>query len=124
MNCPKCHAEMEKVGYQSIEIDRCTHCHGMWFDKLEAEHLKELKGAEQIDIGNPQEGQAFNKIDKIHCPRCKAEMGKIVDFEQPHIWYETCEVCCGMFFDAGEFRDYKEENIFDFFKDLFCKPRQ
>ena len=124
MDCPKCKSVMEKVEYQSIEIDRCTSCHGIWFDMLEAEHLKKIKGSEQIDIGNSKQGKIYNKIDKIECPKCHAQMGKMVDNHQPHIWYESCAVCYGIFFDAGEFRDYKEENVLDFFKDLFSSPRQ
>ena len=124
MNCPKCNSLMEKIEYQSIEIDRCTNCYGLWFDMLEAEHLKAMKGSEQIDIGDPETGEQFNKIEKINCPKCNIQMGKIVDIKQSHIWYETCGICYGLFFDAGEFKDYKEENIFDYFKEIFSKPRQ
>ena len=115
---------MEKIEYQSIEIDRCTNCYGLWFDMLEAEHLKAMKGSEQIDIGDPETGEQFNKIEKINCPKCNIQMWKIVDIKQSHIWYETCDICYGLFFDAGEFKDYKEENIFDYFKEIFSKPRQ
>ena len=52
MNCPKCNSMMEKVEYQSIEIDRCTNCYGIWFDMLEAEHLKEMKGYTYSEIAH------------------------------------------------------------------------
>jgi uncharacterized protein len=35
MQCPKCDAQMERVQFQGTEIDRCTVCHGLWFDILE-----------------------------------------------------------------------------------------
>jgi len=124
MNCPKCNSGMEKIEYHTIEVDRCTNCNGIWFDMLEAEQLKGIKGSEHIDIGDPNLGEKYNKIDKIKCPKCKALMVKMVDNHQPHIWYESCVICYGMFFDAGEFRDFKEENILDFFKDIFQKPRE
>ena len=124
MNCPKCNADMEKVEYNAIEVDRCTNCQGIWFDMLEAKQLKEMKGAETIDIGDPKVGKEYNKVDKINCPKCNTLMAKMVDNNQPHIWYEACDICYGLFFDAGEFRDYKEENILDFFKDIIRKPRQ
>ncbi|MDH3348066.1 MAG: zf-TFIIB domain-containing protein [Desulfobulbaceae bacterium] len=124
MNCPKCDAVMEAVEYNSVEVDRCTNCQGIWFDMLEAEQLKDIKGAESIDIGDQKVGKEYNKIDKVNCPKCKTLMSKMVDNDQPHIWYEACGVCYGVFFDAGEFRDYKEENIFDFFKKIIKKPRQ
>jgi Zn-finger nucleic acid-binding protein len=77
MICPKCNSMMEKVEYQSIEIDRCKNCSGLWFDMLEAEHLKEMKGSEQIDIGDPETGKMFNKIEKINCPKCNIQMAWI-----------------------------------------------
>jgi transposase-like protein len=36
----------------------------------------------------------------------KGRMIRIVDVDQPHIWFEHCTVCGGSFFDAGEFRDF------------------
>ncbi len=123
MNCPKCNSAMEKVDYHSLIIDRCTGCNGIWFDMLEAEHLKEIKGSEQIDIGDADLGEQYNKMENIKCPKCHTLMGKMVDNDQPHILYESCDICYGVFFDAGEFRDYKEEGIVDFFKDIINKPR-
>jgi len=123
MNCPKCNSLMENVEYKSIEVDRCKSCHGIWFDMLEAEQLKTIEGSETIDVGDPEKGEKYNKVENINCPRCLTQMTMTVDDKQPHIWYEYCEICHGMFFDAGEFRDYKEETILDFFRDLFSKPR-
>ena len=124
MNCPKCSAAMEKVQYESIEVDRCTDCRGIWFDMLEQEHLKALEGSEEIDIGDPEVGKQTNIVDQINCPVCATRMIRMVDGRQPHIWFESCTVCYGVFFDAGEFRDYKQETILDFFKDLFSRERK
>ncbi|KPJ52362.1 MAG: hypothetical protein AMS16_06440 [Planctomycetes bacterium DG_58] len=124
MECPKCGADMEKVTYQEIQVDRCTRCKGIWFDMLEAEQLKRLKGSEDIDTGDPKLGKVFSKVEKINCPVCHTQMIRMVDLDQPHIWYEACTVCYGLFFDAGEFRDYKEETVLDFFKDLFTEERR
>ncbi len=98
-------------------------CRGMWFDMLEHEHLKAIEGSESIDIGSDELGERYNKIDHIKCPACKSQLIRMVDRDQPHIWYEACTSCYGVFFDAGEFRDYKERTIMDFFRDLFAKER-
>ena len=95
MICPKCSAEMETVQYHNIEVDRCTMCFGIWFDMLELEDLKAMKGSETIDIGSAAVGKKYNKIQDIKCPVCNAEMIKMVDKKQPHIWYESCSVCYG-----------------------------
>jgi Zn-finger nucleic acid-binding protein len=123
MNCPKCNSEMEKVTYHNIQVDRCKVCKGIWFDMLEHEHLKAIEGSEAIDIGSPAVGKQFNKMSIVNCPVCQTQMIPMVDNKQPHIWYESCTSCYGVFFDAGEFKDYKEETILDFFKDLLAKER-
>lgn len=115
---------MEKVRFRDIEVDRCTQCRGLWFDMLEHEELKGIAGSEDIDIGDLETGRRFNKIEKINCPVCTSQMIRMVDKDQPHIWFESCSECYGIFFDAGEFRDYKEKSIMDFFRDLFAKERK
>ena len=123
MNCPKCHAEMEVVEYAGISVDRCTGCKGIWFDMLEHEQLKKIEGSESIDIGSAALGETFDTVDHIDCPVCKTQMIRMVDRLQPHIWYEACTTCYGVFFDAGEFRDFKERTVLDFFRDLFSGER-
>jgi Zn-finger nucleic acid-binding protein len=124
MVCPKCKSDMEKVTFKNVDVDRCTVCKGIWFDALEHERLKKLKGSESIDIGDPEQGKKYSDIDRIECPVCQSQMLRMVDRKQPHIWYEACTVCGGVFFDAAEFRDYKERTVIDFFRDLMVKERQ
>ena len=124
MQCPKCESDMEKVAFEDIEVDRCVHCHGIWCDGLEGERLKELKGSEAIDIGDPKVGKEFNKVAEAICPHCQVKMIRMVDAIQPHIWFESCGVCHGSFFDAGEFTDLKSETIVDFFRGLLSRGRE
>ncbi|HBB33265.1 MAG TPA: hypothetical protein DDZ80_16675 [Cyanobacteria bacterium UBA8803] len=124
MKCPKCQGSLEAVVYSDIQVDRCTDCQGIWFDSMEAQHLKEIKGSEEIDTGDPQIGTKFDTIADINCPKCKTKMTKMVDLKQSHIWYEKCPVCYGIWFDAGEFKDYKEEGITDIFKSIFSRERR
>ncbi|MFC1782164.1 zf-TFIIB domain-containing protein [Planctomycetota bacterium] len=124
MKCPKCLAEMEKVTHGEIEVDRCTDCRGIWFDMLEHEHLKAIEDSESIDIGDTEIGKRYDKFRAVNCPACQTKMIPMVDLAQPHICYEACTVCYGVFFDAGEFKDYAEHTIADFFKDLLAKKRK
>jgi Zn-finger nucleic acid-binding protein len=124
MNCPKCNAGMEKITHGTVEIDRCTNCVGIWFDRLEREHLARLKGSENIDVGNVAIARGFEMIDHIDCPVCRSPMIRMVDPVQPHIWYEACTVCNGIFLDAGEFRDLKERTIADRLRDLLTPTRR
>ena len=124
MNCPKCHGAMQTVEFAGVEVDRCRLCRGLWFDEFEKDELKDLDGAESLDIGSAEAGARMNEIDLIPCPRCGGgQMVRMVDFEQPHIWFEHCAVCGGSFFDAGEFRDLTSVTIQDFFRRFVAKPR-
>ena len=39
MKCPKCGYDLITGEWDGIQIDQCTHCHGIWFDAGEAESL-------------------------------------------------------------------------------------
>jgi len=105
MQCPKCSAGMEVIIFQGIEIDRCKRCHGLWFDRMEKEQLKNLQGAGDIDVGADQEGEEYNELVFVECPKCFTMLDQ-VEIEDPYVKYEICPSCHGSFFDAGEFRDY------------------
>lgn len=124
IQCPKCQGSLEAVVFADIEVDRCTECKGIWFDSMEAQKLKKIQGSETIDVGDPATGSKFDAVVDINCPKCKTKMTKMVDLKQNHLWYEKCPVCYGIWFDAGEFKDYKEEGIMDIFKDIFRPERR
>jgi Zn-finger nucleic acid-binding protein len=116
---------MERIDYQGVELDRCTNCQGIWLDHLEKDDLSELKGSESVDIGDPGLGKRYNKQDKdIFCPNDGVKLSNMVDANQPHIWYECCPSCFGVFFDAGEFRDFKDHSLLDSFKGFFVRERK
>lgn len=109
LSCPKCGGKLEPVMYEIIEVDRCCQCNGIWFDSSEAENLKKLRGSEQIDIGKvDNENQKEELETHILCPHCNIPMIKMLDFDKHPIWYETCPQCEGIWFDAGEFKKFKD----------------
>ena len=120
MQCPKCQQPMETISYPAAEIDRCTGCQGMWFDMLEHEDL--IKDAKTIDIGSDEVGRQHNANNVIPCPVCvNSTMIRMVDPQQPHLQFESCPVCFGRFFDAGEYRDLADRSFSDFVKRLQIK---
>ena len=122
LTCPKCSDPMEKVTYAGVQVDRCLGCKGLWFDAREQELLKDAVGAEAIDTGTPQSGAA-NENSQIDCPVCRTRMIQMVDHRQPHIRFESCTTCYGVFFDAGEFRDYKEQTLGESIGRLFRRRK-
>jgi len=118
MNCPKCAAAFEKISFGEVEVDRCLKCKGLWFDILEKEDLVLIEGSEAIDIGSDQVGEEYSSLRQIRCPHCSVKMLPMVDKDQFHIKYESCPICFGTFFDAGEFRDLKEHTVLERFIEM------
>ncbi len=108
--CPHCGHALEPVVCDDIEVDRCSCCQGIWFDACEAEQLKTVQGSEQLDRGRPVPPDAHHapRAGARCCPRCQVKMTRILDLDEYSIWYEQCPCCGGTWFDAGEFRQFKE----------------
>ena len=119
MQCPKCAAAMAKVTFEGVEVDRCTGCQGLWFDMLEHEDLKALSGSEAIDTGSAEAGRKHDAQRRITCPVCAQPMIAMVVAGQPHIAYEACTVCYGVYFDAGEFTDFRVETFAESWRSVF-----
>ena len=124
MRCPKCRSDMEQIMIDDIEVDRCSSCHGLWFDDGELGKLRSKEMAAVLDIGDVKTGKKQNKIENYRCPRCAGPMNRLVDPEQTHIWFEQCGSCRGSFFDAGELTDLATESVSDFFKRFVTPARR
>lgn len=118
IKCPKCSVEMSKSTFQSTEVDTCPQCKGIWFDSLEQNDLRLAKGSEAIDVG-ASNAKPTSRGQKLNCPKCHTRMSPTHDLQQPHIVFEKCSVCYGVFFEAGEFTDLKKVTFKEFIKGLF-----
>jgi len=127
MECPKCNAAMAEHTLSTLSggvtVDRCSDCKGIWFDIGEAEQLKDKWMSDFIDDGDADVGREHNGIRDINCPRCSKKMIELSDPVQTHIQYEACSEH-GMYFDAGEFTDYKYETLMDIFRDFVFALRK
>jgi Zn-finger nucleic acid-binding protein len=120
MKCPRCSSEMESVQVEGEQIDRCTQCGGLWFDEFELADLTAKPGSEKVDTGPANKSNQYSQA-RLNCPKCGTSMLRMVDAQQPRIWYETCEECGGSFLDAGEFRDLKKHNLVGKIKDVLIE---
>ena len=118
MKCPKCLGSMETVLFNEVEVDRCGKCNGLFFDHLEKETLRSMEGAEALDIGDEFVGARFNEILDVACPKCKTKMEHVLHTDPFEIKFECCPACKGIYFDAGEFRDYLEDEIYKQFLEV------
>lgn len=123
MKCPKCESDFEQLQTPFGAAKRCLNCKGLWLDMLDSEALKEI--ADEVDIGDSDLGEKYNQIQNIKCPVCpNNQMLRMVDPQQPHIWFESCPTCYGNFYDAGEFKDLSDHTISDFIKLFTIKERK
>ncbi len=96
-------------------VHRCEGCKGMWFEIMAHEQLRDE--AETIDLAEPAsstEGKYFDPTAPapvtLLCPACEHyPLIHMVDPHQPHIRFESCKFCYGRFYDAGEFRDFVDD---------------
>ena len=124
MRCPKCRSDMQQILIDDTEVDRCSACHGLWFDDGELSKLHNKEAAAALDIGEVSVGKKQNEIEHYRCPRCAGPMNRLVDPEQTHIWFEQCGSCRGSFFDAGELTDLATVSVSDFFKRFVTPERR
>ena len=103
---------MQSVTVGEYIVDRCTSCSGLWFDLREHEHIAESTAdAKTLDSGDAAVGAKQNEKRDVSCPVCHVKMLKLTVPDQLHIKYESCPVCFGAFFDAGEFQDYARRTV-------------
>lgn len=106
IQCPKCGERADIVDVSGVVIDRCPACGGIWLDATELKPLREAHGvADRVDRGGPQVQPAQGQKGAVLCPRDRSMLIRMSDPEQPHVRFESCTVCGGIFLDAGELRD-------------------
>ena len=103
LRCPACAADMDRVPFRDIAVDRCSKCRGLWFDALERDHLDQLTGSEGIDVGDAAPPPAA----KLTCPICHTAMIGMVEPGRADLAYQSCTVCYGIFSPAGEYRQHR-----------------
>ncbi len=105
MICPTCKNDMIVVEYQSIELDYCNHCRGVWFDSGELELLMEsmgLAGGEMSLENVLNMPEARSSEAKRRCPICGWRMKKSALGQAPKVLTDVCSHGDGIWFDGGE----------------------
>lgn len=105
MICPACKKDMIVVEYQSIELDYCNHCHGVWLDSGELELLMESTGLTggAMSLGDVLKmPEARSSEAKRRCPICGWRMNKSTLGQAPKVLTDICSHGDGIWFDGGE----------------------
>lgn len=104
--CPKCKVAMISKNIGPVEIDECSKCKGVWFDKYELRCAKDTtdKDLNWMDFEVWKHSDQFKaKPSSLKCPVCKTATHSI-NYGTTHIKIDYCSTCKGVWLDKGEFR--------------------
>lgn len=118
MECPKCYGEMIPVLEGDTTVERCSNCHGLYFDQLTQEILPGLFGKEVVDTGTDEMGSTYDDMVYVECPKCDKIMDQRLIEDPVRIRFELCPTCNATFLDAGELREYLSPDFLEHFKAL------
>lgn len=107
MKCPRDGSELAKVYVAGIELDKCHHCDGIWFDRGELDRVRKLDRSdieEQLEqqYGNP-EVQPGEVEGYMRCPRCSD--GRLQQYTYTYgnrVRIDRCNECLGVWVDNNE----------------------
>jgi hypothetical protein len=105
MKCPVCKVTTAAVEHAKIELDYCSICHGIWFDRGELELLLDtLTGGTAAKFINSMMQRPKEKVDEKtrKCPICSKNMYKTNIGSGEKIIIDICNAGHGLWFDGGE----------------------
>lgn len=115
MKCPNEHIEMQQVKLkshygQTVLLDQCPACGGIWFDHLELYSVKQGQ-AETVDSLSADTLRTSTPIENsdLLCPKDSAKLENFKDAYFPEdIVLARCPACNGFWLNRGEFTKYQD----------------
>ena len=115
MICPNDKIEMQPVKAEShygqtVMLDQCPQCGGIWFDSYELYSAKQGQAA-KIELLNAASLQAVSLINnsELHCPRDQTQLIQLNDpFLPKDLILARCPRCNGFWLNRGEFLKYQQ----------------
>ncbi|QDU57870.1 TFIIB-type zinc ribbon-containing protein [Aeoliella mucimassa] len=107
MKCPRDGAELATVQVDGIELDKCHHCDGIWFDAGELDKVRKLERSAieqelEREYGNPE--VVAGKVDGyMRCPRCAdGRLNELTYTYKKRVKIDRCDQCHGVWVDDNE----------------------
>jgi Zn-finger nucleic acid-binding protein len=124
MQCPKCDGTLESKTFGGrYEVQRCDTCQGLWAHQDVLPQMKAQWMSDAVfDSGDASRGRELDSVPG-KCPECSKDLERVADEKQKHIWLDACPSCDGVWFDAGEFTDWKHETLMDVLRGLVARVR-
>ncbi|MEJ2665130.1 MAG: zf-TFIIB domain-containing protein [Spirochaetia bacterium] len=107
LHCPLHGCDMETISLETIVIDYCPRCYGIWLDFGELERLF-AKDLEQNRLFKERLTKHFDTDKEKHaiknCPLCREPMEKKKHYSAD-LFVDVCPDCGGIWLDSGEFAE-------------------
>lgn len=103
MVCPKCESEtLAEFKVETVRVDRCSSCNGIWFDALE---LSQLLSEDAKQVTSLTQGGSRSPLDgkRGRCPHDGSELLRIFSAVDRSVIVDACADCHGIWLDGGEF---------------------
>jgi len=126
MKCPKCDGTLEKVTVHvrpeygadilndaektdTIELDQCLSCNGIWFDVNELDQYL----AEKLLILDSPKVDNYKELDRKDgiCPKCEMTMQKKPAPQGAGFMMDVCDSCKGVWLDSSELDRLEKKNL-------------
>lgn len=99
MKCPACRGTLITLEFDSVEIDYCGKCEGIWLDSGELEALlaREERSDSLLATLRPRGGRVWRR----RCPVCSKRLKKVFIGNVAPVPLDQCPLH-GLWFDRGE----------------------
>lgn len=122
MKCPRCqNTDLAEASFESVSVERCPGCHGLWLEDLELETLisRRPKRLIQDDRAHARSYGDDGGKQRLNCPRCKGTyLIKLNCRHRPGTIVDSCTVCYGTWLDAGELTKLTRRGVFGWLRGL------
>lgn len=101
IECPKCVKPLTPRTLETVPVDQCAKCHGIWFDEKELQAVltrsHDLRGGLRTGQTNP----GLNQKPGV-CPRDRKAMLRAFSAAAEKVVLDMCPECHGLWLDGGE----------------------
>jgi Zn-finger nucleic acid-binding protein len=130
MDCPKCNNGLQRISYEGVEIESCTHCAGEWLDHDELLKISDLRKVKF----SPEELEAVGASATITsrritienhehiCPKDGNPTEPIQYGGDSGIILDRCTACGGFWMDDSELE--KVQAVIERWEDLLPQDLQ
>ena len=126
MRCSTCGELLITIEIESVEIDHCTACGGIWLDSGELELLLEGVTNRDVLMASLTTHTGAAEEDR-RCPICSKKLNKVMYGGGDKVMLDVCPRNDGLWFDRGELHDVikmgdfpANHRVYELIKEVFA----